>query len=129
MTGAATDLDRLRAVCLALPETSERLSHGSPSWFVRDKRLFVTFHDRGRHHLDVPHLWCAAPANAQQELVATDPDRFFRPPYVGGRGWVGVRLDDEVDWAEVAELCEDAYRTVAPKLLVRQLDDERPPAG
>ena len=125
MTG--TDpLHRLRAVCLALPEVTERLSHGQPTWFVRDRSVFVTLMVDGHHHNDFPHLWCAAPPGAQDELVAADPGRFFRPPYVGGRGWLGVRLDGDVDWAEVAELCEDAYRVIAPKRLVALLDAERP---
>jgi hypothetical protein len=68
-----------------------------------------------------PHLWCAAPPGAQQELAASEPARFFRPPYVGGRGWVGVRLDQDIDWAEIAELCQDAYRVIAPARLVALL--------
>jgi hypothetical protein len=115
-------LERLRRICLALPEVSERLSHGSPTWFVRGKTVFVTFHVTGHHDNQFPHLWCAAPEGVQGELIAEAPDRFFRPPYVGHRGWLGVRLDGEVDWDEVAELCVDAYRVVAPKRLVAQLD-------
>jgi hypothetical protein len=115
-------LDRLREICLAFPEVTERPSHGAPTWFVRGKSSFVTFWEHGHHQHDFPHVWCAAPPGAQEALVASDPDRFFRPPYVGGRGWLGVRLDGEVDWTELAELCEDAYRVVAPKRLVQQLD-------
>ena len=74
------------------------------------------------HHDDVLAFWCAAAPGAQAELVASAPERFFVPPYVGGRGWVGVRLDVEVDWAEVAEIVEEAYRTIAPVTLVRRLD-------
>ena len=101
---------------------TERLSHGAPTWFVRDRKTFVTLWLDGHHDLAFPHLWCAAPPGAQEELVAEDPDRFFRPPYVGHRGWLGVRLDGDVDWAEIAELCADAYRLIAPKRLVAQLD-------
>lgn len=79
-------LDRVRARCLALPEVTERPSHGAPTWFVRGRSTFVTLHVDGHHDNDFPHLWCAAPPGAQQELVAEDPARFFRPPYVGGRG-------------------------------------------
>ena len=61
-------------------------------------------------------------AGAQQELATSEPDRFFRPPYVGGRGWIGVRLDRDLDWAEIAELCQDAYRAIAPARLVAALD-------
>src|SRR5580765_1932454 len=95
-----TALERVRAICLALPETTERLSHGSPTWFVRDKKTFVMYLDN--HHDDGRlALWCAAPAGVQHTLVTEEPDRFFRPPYVGGRGWLGVRLDRAVDWDEI----------------------------
>jgi hypothetical protein len=115
-------LDRLRAICLALPETTERLSHGEPTFFVRNKKVFVTYADH--HHDDRLSFWCHAPAGAQQALVESDPQRFFVPPYVGGRGWVGVYLDVERDggfWEEVAELVQDAYRMVAPRTLVARL--------
>src|SRR3954466_13910914 len=117
---AGDPLALLRRLCLALPETTERLSHGEPAWFVRGKTTFVTYADH--HHDDRLAFWCAAPAGAQQELVAADPQRFFRPPYVGGRGWLGVYLDVDVDWAEVGEIVTDAYREVAPRKLVAELD-------
>ena len=101
---------RLRALCLALPDVTERLSHGEPTWFVR-KRVFVTYADR--HHDDRVGFWCAAPADAQEAFVASYPDRFFRPPYVGGRGWLGVWLDVPVDWAEIEAIVLDAHRVVA----------------
>ena len=116
-------LPRLRAICLALPEATEKLSHGEPTWFVR--KVFVTF--AGRHHDDRIAFWCAAPPGVQEALVGSDPQRFFRPPYVGGRGWLGVYLDvPGVDWEEIAEIVADAYRTVAPKRLVAALDDGGP---
>jgi hypothetical protein len=115
-------LARLRAICLGFPEVTERLSHGSPTWFVRDKKVFVTGLVEGHHGNEFPHLWCAAPPGAQEELVEAEPDRFFRPPYVGGRGWLGVRLDRGVDWDEIAGICEEAYRVIAPKRLVAELD-------
>jgi hypothetical protein len=118
-------LERLRAICLALPEVTERLSHAAPTWFVRDKKVFVTLWVDGHHQQDYPHLWCAAAPGVQEELVEADPEVFFRPPYVGHRGWLGMRLDRRVDWDEIAELCEEAYRVVAPARLVRALD-ERP---
>ena len=110
-----------RAICLALPEVTERLSHGAPTWFVRDKRTFVTLWEHGHHEHGFPHLWCAGLPGAQQELTTSEPGRFFKPPYVGGRGWIGVRLDHDVDWAELAELCQDAYRAVAPARLAALL--------
>ncbi len=115
-------LTRVRAACLRLPEVTERLSHGAPSFFVRGRTTFVMLHVQGHHDNDFPHLWCAAPPGVQGELIAAAPDRFFRPPYVGHRGWLGVRLDGEIDWAEIGELCEDAYRAVAPARLVAELD-------
>lgn len=108
-------LNRLRSICLALPEATERPSHGEPAWFVRDKKLFVMFADR--HHDDRVAFWCAAPEGAQQAAVAVDPTRFFVPPYVGVRGWLGVYLDVPVDWDEIAEIVREAYRKVAPKRL------------
>jgi hypothetical protein len=115
----------VRAACLALPEVTERLSHGAPTWFVRDKRSFVTLWRHGHHDLEFPHLWCAGLPGAQAELTGTDPARFFRPPYVGHRGWLGVRLDGDVDWAEIAELCQDAYRAIAPAKLTALLERKK----
>lgn len=118
-----TDLAaRLREICLALPEATERLSHGAPSWFAGDKKSFATLWATGHHAAVFPQLWCAGPPGAQEALIGSDPDRFFRPPYVGHRGWIGLRLDAAADWAEVAELCADAYRAVAPARLVARLD-------
>jgi hypothetical protein len=116
-----TPLERLRRCCLALPEVTERISHGEPTWFVRDKKTFVTSADH--HHDDRVAFWCAAPPGAQETLVHAAPDRYFVPPYVGGRGWLGVYLDVPVDWDEIADIVEDAYRVVAPKRLVAMLDE------
>jgi hypothetical protein len=119
--GAADPVERLRQLCLALPETTERLSHGAPSFFVRDKKQFVMLDN---HHHGADHLafWCAAPPGAQEELVAENPEQYFRPPYVGHRGWVGVRIDRDPDWVELAEIVRDAFRQIAPKTLAAQLD-------
>lgn len=111
----------VRETCLALPEVEERLSHGAPTFFVRGKRSFVMFHDD--HHGDGRlALWVAAAPGVQAEMVDEEPERFFVPPYVGHRGWLGVRLDCDPDWDEVAGVCVDAYRQVAPKTLVARLD-------
>ena len=118
-------LARLREICLALPEVTERLSHGMPTWFVRDKKTFANFADD--HHGDGRvALWCHAPPGAQPAFAESDPERFFVPPYVGPRGWIGVRLDGDVDWDVVAAMVEDGYRMVAPKRLLAQLDDGSP---
>jgi hypothetical protein len=118
-------VDRLRTLCVALPEVIERHSHGEPSFFVRagskDKQ-FLTLDD---HHHGADHLgfWCAAPPGSQEELISVDPERYYRPPYVGHRGWVGVRIDHpDTNWDEVGEIVRDAYRQVAPKTLSAQLD-------
>ena len=109
-------LRQLRAICADLPEVTERLSHGSPTWFVRDKTTILSLLDD--HHGDGRlAIWCAAPPGVQQQLVDEEPERFFRPPYVGHRGWLGVRLDREPDWAEAAGIVRDAYCVVAPKRL------------
>lgn len=119
-TGVAGALKQIRRICLALPEVNERLSHGSPTFFVRDKKTFVMFHDD--HHGDGRlAIWCAAPPGAQADLVAEEPERFFVPAYVGHRGWLGMRLDIDPDWDEVALMIEDAYRAVAPQTLIARL--------
>jgi hypothetical protein len=118
---ARDPLEELRIRCLALPETTERQSHGEPAWFVRGKKTYAMYADH--HHDDRLAFWCAAPPGAQEALVATDPGRFFVPPYVGGRGWLGVWLDVDVDWDELGELVTDAYRTIAPRSLVALLPE------
>jgi hypothetical protein len=110
-------LGRLREICLGLPETTERLSHGSPTFFVRGKRAFLMV--LTNHHGDGRFaIWCAAAAGMQEMLVDADPEKFFRPPYVGHRGWLGVRLDRGSDWDELAGIAQDAYAEVAPPKVV-----------
>ncbi|MFA9430678.1 MmcQ/YjbR family DNA-binding protein [Egicoccus sp. AB-alg2] len=112
---------RLRERCERFPEVSERLSHGAVTFFVRGKRTLAYLtddhHGDGRLALVYP-----APPGVQEDVIRAEPDRFFRPPYVGHRGWVGLRLDVDPDWDEVADVLDEAYRLVAPKTLVRQLD-------
>lgn len=113
-------IERLRQLCLALPEVTERLSHGEPAFFAGGSKLFVMLDD---HHHGAAHLafWCAAPPGAQAELIAEDPGRYFCPPYVGHRGWLGMRIDRRPRWAEVDEVVREAYRQVAPKRLLALL--------
>ncbi len=114
-----TELERVRALCLALPEVTERLSHGSPTWFVRGKKTFVMYLDD--HHGDGRlALWCAAPEGMQAALVAGEPGHYFVPPYVGHRGWVGVHLNRGLDWNEIAGAIEEAYLQIAPKRLAEE---------
>ncbi len=116
-------LARLRSIAEALPEVSERLSHGTPTFFIREKKTLVSLWEN-HHGAEGVYLWCPAPPGAQAELVESEPERFFVPPYVGGRGWIGVRLENEPDWNEIAAIIEDAYRLVAPKTLVKLLSGQ-----
>jgi hypothetical protein len=112
-------VERLRRICLGLPQVEERPSHGAPTFFVRGKRSFLTVH--ANHHGDGRFaLWCAAAAGVQEMLVDADPGRFFVPAYVGHRGWLGVRLDRGLDWNELEGIVEDAYAEVARPKLVEQ---------
>lgn len=113
---------RVRKICLALPEATEKLAWGEPTWRVRE-RLFAQLDD---HHHGSPHvsLWLPAPLGTQEALVSADPERFFRPPYVGHRGWVAVVLDGKPDWGVVADLVEQAYCMIAPPRLQALLADE-----
>jgi hypothetical protein len=119
-------LQRLREICLALPEAREEPGRVSViSIFKVREKAFV-------RHLDNHHgdgrlaIWCKAPPGEQAVLVASDPTRFFVPPYVGPKGWIGLRLDvGEVDWAELAEIVEESYRMTAPKRLIAALDAQR----
>jgi hypothetical protein len=113
-----TPLERVREICLALPEVSERLSHGQPTFFVGGKKTFVMYLDN--HHDDGRlALWCAAPPGMQEALIQGKPEHYFRPPYVGHRGWIGVHLNKGLDWNEIAGAIEDAYLMIAPKRLVK----------
>jgi hypothetical protein len=110
-------LEAVREACLGLPETSERPSHGAPTFFIRAKRSFATVWDD--HHGDGRFaLICAAPDGMQAALVEADSERFYVPPYFGHRGWIGVRLDRGFDRDEIAGIVEDAYAKVAPPKLV-----------
>ena len=120
-------LAQIREICLSLPETSERPSHGAPTFFVRGKRAFLMV--LTNHHGDGRFaIWCAAPDGMQAMLTEADPERFFVPPYVGHRGWLGLRLDRALDWDELAGIAEDAYAEVAPPKLVAASSASRPPA-
>ena len=110
-------LKRLREICLALPEATEQETWGHPTFRVRDKIFAACGSEEERLSMT-----CKAPAGAQEVLVATDPERFFRPEYVGHRGWIGVRLDLPIDWGQIADLVEESYRMTAPKRLSARLD-------
>lgn len=110
-------LDRLRAICFALPEAIESGGVGDPAFKVRDK-IFAMRHRVGERM----SMWCKAPPGVQDILVGSSPERFFVPPYVGHHGWVGIWLDGEIDWEELADLVVESYRMTAPKRLIVLLD-------
>jgi hypothetical protein len=117
----ASLISRLRAICLALPEANEKIAHGEPTWRAGKGRVFAILDD---HHHGAAHLsvWLPQPLGRQEAMIDADPDLFFRPPYVGPSGWVGVVLDRDPDWGMVASLVEDAFRYVARPKLIAQLD-------
>ena len=117
-------ITRLRKLCLALPEAHEVEAWGEPTFRVKN-RMFVTFAAPTSHHgAGRPAAWCKAAPGEQGLRVRASPERFFVPPYVGPSGWIGVWLDGDVDWDEVAELVRDAYRLIAPKKLTARLDED-----
>lgn len=112
-------MTRLREIALSLPEATEKPfgGHTAPSFRVRDKLFLMTSEDG-------TYMTFKAGPGVQEALVSEEPGRFFVPAYVGGRGWVGVHLNVDHDWDELAELIEDSYRLIAPKKLVALLDQE-----
>jgi hypothetical protein len=116
--GSARHVERLRALCLALPEVTEKIAWGTPTWRVGG-RVFAQLAD---HHHGNPHLavWLAAPEGAQQALIEAEPARFFRPAYVGHLGWVAAILDEAADWAMVEAVVRQAHGVSARKLPQRK---------
>jgi predicted DNA-binding protein (MmcQ/YjbR family) len=110
-------IPRLRHLCLALPEAEEKPfgGHTAPTFRVRDKMFLMIYED-------LSGMMMKARPGVQEALVGSDPERFFVPPYVGHRGWIGVQLGVDQDWDEIADLVEESYRMTAPKRLVKQLD-------
>ena len=107
-------LERIRNCCFALPEVTEKLSHGEPTFFVK-KKVFVMF--ANNHHNDGRiAIWCAAPAGVQEALIEAEPEKFFRPPYVGVRGWIGIELDQVKD-DELASHIRQSWLMIAPTKL------------
>ncbi len=104
-------LERLRKICLALPEATEKEAWGDPTWRVGD-RIFAM--QKGNYGGGRPSLWLKGALGAQQPLVESDPEQYFVPPYVGHRGWIGVYLDrPRLDWAIIGYLIEESYRLTA----------------
>lgn len=115
----ARAVDRLRRICLALPDATEKIAWGEPTW--RAGKIFAQM-DTHHHGADHVAVWLPAAFGAQEALVAAHPAVFFAPPYVGVKGWVGVRIDRSPDWTVIAGLVEDAYRLVAPPRSLAKLD-------
>jgi predicted DNA-binding protein (MmcQ/YjbR family) len=113
-----TPMNRLRALCMALPEAEERETWEIPTFRVRDKIFAMAHPDKGR-----PSVWMKAPRGIQAILTEAAPDRFFSPPYVGHKGWIGVWLDVDPDWDEMRALVERSWRMTAPKRLAATLPD------
>lgn len=112
--GVKQELERVRRISTALPEVTEKLSHGAPTFFVH-KKVFVIFAD---NHHDDGHLavWLPVPIGMQEDLIEAEPDIFFRPPYVGHRGWVGIGLAHVSD-EELTSFIHEAWTLIAPKRL------------
>jgi len=107
-------LRRVRRICMALPETTEKISHGEPTFFVR-KKVYAMF--ANNHHNDGRvAVWLPAPPGLQEVLIHSAPETYFKPPYVGVRGWIGVELSAIAD-EELAEHIREAWRLIAPKTL------------
>ena len=118
-------LTRLRRLCLALPEAHEVEAWGEPTFRVKNK-LFAMYADAADHHGGGRNaVWCKAAPGNQALMVKAAPDRFFVPPYVGPSGWVGIYLDADTDWDELADLLRDSWRMTAPKKLIARLEDRR----
>src|SRR5262245_15854294 len=115
-------IERVRGICLGFPEANERVSHGEPTWFAGKGKVFAMIDG---HHHDSPHLsvWLPQPLDVQESLIDGDAERFFRPPYVGAKGWVGVVLDTKPDWDVVRGLVRESYLHVASAKLKKQLED------
>lgn len=115
MLRPAAQLARLRRICLRLPEATEQRTWDRPTFRVR-RKIFAMYVLQD----EKPAFWCKAPRGAQTILVNADPQRFFVPPYVGPKGWIGVCLDAATDWTEVADLVGRSWRMTAPKKLVAE---------
>lgn len=113
-------LERVRRICLALPEASEQEAWGEPTFRVR-KKIFAMYANAGNHHGDGQNaVWLKAPIGVQEMLVRSAPETYFVPPYVGVKGWVGIVLDG-IDDAELGEQVVQSYCMIAPKKLAAQV--------
>ncbi|QSB05511.1 MmcQ/YjbR family DNA-binding protein [Natronoglycomyces albus] len=114
-------LSRLTTICARLPEAQESTTVHHPSFKVRGK-AFVMLADPNKWS-EVESLWIKSTPGEQQALIQSDPEQYFKPPYVGPSGWIGVRLTKECDWDEVAELVTEGWRLAAPKRAIKAFDE------
>ena len=118
---AQRPLDRLRTLCLALPEAHEVEAWSEPTFRVKNK-IFAMYADSDNHHgAGRPCVWMKSTHLIQDMLIHEDADRYFAPPYVGPKGWVGIRLDKRPNWTTIGELLHDAYLLTAPKRIAAKL--------
>jgi hypothetical protein len=116
-------VERLRSICLALPETSEVEAWGEPTFRVKGK-IFAMHASPGTHHSpDRPAVWILSVSVEQDFVLRARPDRYFKPPYVGPSGWIGAWLDQNPPWSEIEELLRDGWRRRAPKKIAALLLD------
>lgn len=124
----ADPLIRLRAICLSLPDSTEKLSHGEPTFFV--KKVFAMYASAANHHGGGrPAVWIKATPMNQELVIASDPARYFKPPYVGPSGWIGAWLDKRPPWPAIGALIEDGFRQVAPKTVLLAMQSAPTPSG
>jgi hypothetical protein len=115
---------RVRKLALSLPEAHEVEAWGEPTFRVKNKIFAMYAHANNHHGGGRNAVWCKAKPVNQALMIEAAPDRFFSPPYVGPGGWIGVRLDGEVDWDELLSLLSDGYRMTAPKKLLALLKED-----
>ena len=123
-------LPRLRKICLSLPETHEVEAWGAPTFRVKKGKMFAMYARASNHHgAGRDSVWIKATKENQALMLQAQPDRFFKPPYTGPSGWVGVYLDKSPDWDEIRELLQDGWRLIAPKRLAQSAERKAPRGG
>lgn len=126
----ASPLPRLRKLCLALPHTHEVEAWGEPTFRIKDGKIFAMYASAANHHgAGRNSVWIKAARENQALMIRAQPNRFFKPPYVGPSGWVGVYLDESPDWDEVRELLHDGWRQIAPKKLLNETSKSNDQSG
>lgn len=113
-------MEALREICLEYPQAAEAEAFGTPTFQINRKNFAMV--NKMDHRMSI---WCKAPAGAQEAYVRSEPEHYFRPPYLGPKGWIGAWVSPETspDWEAIADIIDDSYRLVAPKRLVKLLPD------